>query len=76
VISDDVLHWWKMQTDTFSRLSVRARGILAIPDTNAPSDRVFSIAGLTIQAKRSRLASSKVNRIVFVHDNKHILTDE
>ena len=76
VSSDDVLHWWKMQTDTFPRLSVLARGILAIPATSAPSERVFSIAGLTIQAKRSRLAPAKVNRIVFVHDNAHFLTDE
>jgi hypothetical protein len=76
VISDDVLHWWKMQTETFPRLSVLARGILAIPVTSAPSERVFSVAGLTIQARRSRLASAKVNKIVFVHDNGHLLTDE
>jgi hypothetical protein len=76
VISDDVLHWWKMQTDTFPRLSILAKGILAIPATSAPSERVFSIAGLTIQAKRSRLASAKVNRIVFVHDNAHLLNDK
>ena len=73
--SDDVLHWWKMQTDTFPRLSVLAKGILAIPATSAPSERVFSIAGLTIQARRSRLAPAKVNRTVFVHDNAHLLTD-
>jgi hypothetical protein len=75
VTSDDVLQWWRMQTDTFPRLSVLAKGILAIPATSAPSERVFSIAGLTIQAKRSRLAPAKVNRIVFVHDNGHIVAD-
>lgn len=69
VISDDLLQWWKLQTETFPRLRVLAQGILAIPATSAPSERVFSIAGLTIQAKRSRL----VNRIVFVHDNGHLV---
>jgi polyhydroxyalkanoate synthesis regulator phasin len=73
VISDDLLQWWKLQTETFPRLRVLAQGILAIPATSAPSERVFSIAGLTIQAKRSRLAPTKVNRIVFVHDNGHLV---
>lgn len=35
VISDDVLHWWKMQTDNFPQLSVLAQGMLAIPGTSA-----------------------------------------
>jgi hypothetical protein len=33
--------------------------------------RVFSTAGLVLQAKRSSLAPENVNKIIFVHDNAH-----
>ena len=75
LLSDDLLQWWKGQTETFPRLSVLARGILAIPATSAPCERVFSIAGLTLQAKRSSLAPAKVNKIVFVHNNGHLVSE-
>ena len=40
---------------------------LAVPATSAPTERVFSIAGLVLQVKRSNLAPNKVNKVVFVH---------
>jgi len=54
--------------NTFPRLSALAHGILVVPDTSAPAKRVFFVAGLTLQAKRSNLAPNKVNRVVFVHN--------
>lgn len=71
--SDDLLQWWKRQADTFPKLSLLAQGILAVPATSAPSERVFSTAGLVLQAKRSSLAPENVNKIIFVHDNAHYL---
>lgn len=73
IASDDLLQWWKRQADTFPKLSLLAQGILAIPATSAPSERVFSTAGLVLQAKRSSLAPENVNKIIFVHDNGHLL---
>ena len=72
VATDDLPQWWKRQAETFPKLSSLARGILAIPATSAPSERVFSIAGLVIQAKRSSLAPENVNKIIFVHNNGHL----
>jgi hypothetical protein len=66
---DDILHWWKQQLDTFPNLAKLAQGILAVPATSAPSERVFSIAGLVLQAKRSALAPHRVDKIIFVHNN-------
>jgi hypothetical protein len=74
--TDDLLQWWKQQGQTFPRLSLLARCILPIPATSVPSERVFSIAGLTILAKRSRLSPNIVNKIVFVHDNEQRVTTE
>jgi hypothetical protein len=71
--SDDLLQWWKRQAETFSKLSLLAQGILAVPATSAPSDRAFSTAGLVLQAKCSSLAPENVNKIIFVHDNAHYL---
>jgi len=68
-----LLHWWKEQKNTFPRLSALAHGMLAVPATSAPSERVFSIAGLVLQAKRSNLAPNKVNKVVFVHNNVHLV---
>ena len=71
--SDDLPQWWKSQTETFPKLSLLARGILAVPATSAPSERVFSIAGLVVQARRSSIAPENVNKIIFVHNNGHLL---
>ena len=71
--SDDLPQWWKRQTETFQKLSLLARGILSVPATSAPSERVFSIAGLVVQAKRSSLAPENVNEIIFVHNSGHLL---
>ena len=79
----DLLHWWKQQENTYPKLSALAHGILAVHGqinvcvraTSAPSERVFSIAGLVLQAKRSNLAPNKVNKVVFVHNNAHLVDD-
>jgi hypothetical protein len=55
------------------RLSMLARVILALPATSAPSERIFTTAGLTVNAKRSSIAPSAVDKIVFVHENSHLV---
>lgn len=72
---DDVLSWWSTQGQTFPRLSKLARTILPIPATSAPSERIFSTAGLTVNAKRSSLAPSTVDKVVFVHENSHFVSE-
>jgi hypothetical protein len=71
--SDDLLQWWKRQAETFPKLSLLAQGILVVPATNAPSDRVFSTAGLVLQAKRSSMAPENMKKIIFVDDSAHYL---
>jgi hypothetical protein len=69
VSPDDVLEWWRLQRSTFPRLSQLARAILAVPATSAPSERIFSVAGLAINAKRSCLNPNTADKIIFVHEN-------
>ncbi len=47
------LTWWKL---------------LCIPVTSAPSECVFSTAGLTIAKDLARLASDTANELIVLHD--------
>jgi hypothetical protein len=49
-------------------LSKIASKILAIPATSAPSERVFSVAGITIAKERSRLDPTNTGDLVFLHN--------
>ena len=68
---DDVMTWWESQ-NTYPNISKLARALLAIPATSVPSERIFSLAGLAINAKRSGLLPSSVDKMIFVHENVHL----
>ena len=57
-----------MNEINFPYLAKLALKYLSIPATSAPSERVFSTAGLTIAKDRARLEASRANEIVFLHD--------
>jgi hypothetical protein len=42
---------------------------LSIPATSAPSEPVFSAAGLTVPKDRARLDPDRANKLVFLHDS-------
>jgi hypothetical protein len=62
------LEWWRVKAQQFPLLSELAIKYLCIPATSAPSERVFSSAGLTISKERSRLDPSTANELVFLHE--------
>ncbi len=62
------LQWWRQHHCRFPYISQLALKVLAIPATSAPSERVFSTAGLTIAKDRARLESDRANELVFLHD--------
>ena len=74
---DDVpynpLLWWKAHQARFPMLSVLARKYLAIPATSAPSERLFSSAGLTIAKERARLTPEHAANLIFLHDNLDVI---
>jgi hypothetical protein len=63
------LDWWRVNKQTYPHLSKLALKYLSIPATSAPSERVFSTAGLTIAKERARLDATRANEIVFLHDS-------
>ncbi|XP_034723265.1 zinc finger BED domain-containing protein RICESLEEPER 1-like [Etheostoma cragini] len=65
----DVLGWWRDQQLNYPKLSVLARGILAIPASSSSSERNFSAAGRAIEQRRTALKPSTVDAILFLHKN-------
>ncbi len=60
--------WWKVNQFKFPLLAHLAHQLLCIPATSAPSERVFSNAGLTIAKDHARLTPQTANELVFLHD--------
>jgi len=59
---------WKMNQVRFPHLANLAQRLLCIPATLAPSERVFSNAGLTIAKDRASLAPDTASELAFLHD--------
>ena len=69
-IMSNPLLWWKEKEKNYPHIAKLARRILCIPATAAPSERVFSTAGLTISKLRSRMVSDNADMCIFLHDIK------
>ena len=67
-VFNDPLEWWKARAHSYPHLQAAARKVLCIPATSAPSERVFSQAGLTIANQRARMLPQNANNLVFLHD--------
>lgn len=65
----DTLNFWINQAKSMPTLSKLASKILCIPVTSTPSERNFSVAGLIIDSKRSRLSPDNLDAILFIHNN-------
>ena len=67
------LLWWRINETRFPRIAKIARRYLTIPASSIPSERVFSTAGNIVSAKRNRLSSSNVDKLIFLAQNWRII---
>jgi hypothetical protein len=65
--SDDILNFWKVKSQVWPHLASVARFVLAIPATETSSERVFSLAGRTIEDRRTQLNADTVDDLLFLH---------
>ena len=55
-------------------IPISARKYLALQASSAASERVYSVGGLVVTKKRSRLGGERVGGIIFLHESiKHKL---
>ena len=54
-LTASLLHWWKATEAHLPKLAKVARRILAIPASSAPSERIFSAAGVTTPCLKEKL---------------------
>ncbi|XP_030222285.1 zinc finger BED domain-containing protein 1 isoform X3 [Gadus morhua] len=69
ITSSDPAAWFWTQTQTYPLLSCLAFSYLCVQASSTPSERVFSTAGNTICAERSRLLPEKADMIIFLNKN-------
>ncbi|CAB4417683.1 unnamed protein product [Rhizophagus irregularis] len=67
------LSWWKSNEDKFPILSKLSKEFFGISATSVPSERLFSDVGNLITNKRSSLKSEKVEKLIFLKRNAHLL---
>jgi hypothetical protein len=68
ILVNNPLKWWKEHRQEFPRLAALARRVLCIPASSAPSERLFSHAGLTIANDRARLLPQNAAELIYLHD--------
>lgn len=66
------LKWWREKQGQYPILAEMARVYLAIPASSAPSERVFSVAKLTLDHKRRSLHPDRVSRLLFLKKNMQL----
>lgn len=72
----DPLEWWRINQASYPRLAIVARKYLCIPASSAPSERIFSTAGLIITEKRNRISDELAEDIIFLKKNWEIAFPE
>lgn len=69
----NIMSWWRNQSAKLPRLSQIARYILSVPASSAPSERNFSVAGLTVSKLRNKLSPKNVDDLLFLRSNMDLL---
>lgn len=63
------LHWFATYRGTFPTLAAVARHILAIPSSQSSVERLFSVCGHILSARRNRLKIDSLNMLVNISTN-------
>ena len=67
-VYNNPLDWWRLNDKKYPILAQVAKTLLCIPATSAPSERLFSTAGLTIANNRARMTGDHAAQLIFLHE--------
>lgn len=65
--------FWIDHKNDFPILFELAKIIFSISPTSASAERVFSLMGALLNKRRASLNSAKAKKVMFVHNNSHLL---
>lgn len=68
-VDANILNWWKDNQSKYPHMSRVGRWFLAVQATSVAAERVFSVAGDILTAKRSQLDPENVNKLIFLKKN-------
>eukprot|EP00904_Undaria_pinnatifida_P011858 jgi/Undpi1/7802/HiC_scaffold_23.g10275.m1 len=71
----DPLDWWRVRCTDYPHLANLARRVLAIPATQAESERLFSCAGNIVTKNRNNLAPTTVELLVLLRHSWKIVEE-
>ena len=70
VADNNILQFWQTKSNTWPKLAQVVRGLLAVPASSTSSERSFSIAGRTLDDRRTQLTCEHVDDLMFLHGLK------
>ena len=62
--ADDPLVFWKKNSSRFPTLSLLAKQYLAFPATSGSVERLFSVAGAIMRARRAKITAANMERML------------
>jgi len=65
----ELMPWWQSKQQTYPMLAAIFRSVHCIPATSADIERVWSVSGLIISSRRSRIGSNNFKHQLYVHEN-------
>lgn len=69
----NVLDFWKRKANCFPNMASLADFLLGIPMTTSTSEGAFSTASSLLRKRRSKIDPLRAEKILFIHDNYHLL---
>jgi hypothetical protein len=72
---DNPLSFWESYQKTFPILAKVAQVYLGMSSSSVPVECMFSTTGLISNGKRSSISPERMNRVLFIHDNFMLATD-
>ena len=63
----DLKQYWKRKSTKWPRLCLVARNIFSVPASSTSSEKVFSLAGRTLEDRRCQLLPETVDGLLFLH---------
>lgn len=71
----ECLEFWKKYSKNYPKLAAVASVVLSLPLTTSKSEGAFSVSGCLVRSRRASITPSRVEKVLFIHDNFHLFNN-